>query len=61
MKLDLGIISSGPMPGAGLDLAYIAALLTLITQGPGRWSWDHVRRRAHDDATGEQAGAALPA
>ncbi|MGE0726967.1 MAG: DoxX family protein [Acidimicrobiia bacterium] len=62
VKLDLGIISSGPMPGAELDLAYIAALLTLITQGPGRWSWDHARRRAHDDATaGEQAGAALPA
>ncbi|MGD9753085.1 MAG: DoxX family protein [Acidimicrobiia bacterium] len=61
VKLDLGIVSSGPMPGAELDLAYIAALLSLITQGPGRWSWDHARARAHGDAAGEQAGAALRA
>lgn len=39
-KTDLGLI---PMtaPGAELDLAYLAGLVTLVVQGPGRFSVDH--------------------
>lgn len=39
MKADLGIVSSGPMPGAELDLALLAGLAAVIT-GPGRISVD---------------------
>ncbi|MDH5290614.1 MAG: cytochrome c biogenesis CcdA family protein [Acidimicrobiia bacterium] len=37
---DLGLISSEPMPGAELDLAYLAGLATLVAFGPGRLSAD---------------------
>ncbi len=40
VKQDLGIISSGPMPGAELDLALLAGLIALIVIGPGRLSID---------------------
>jgi len=40
VKQDLGIISSSPMPGAELDLALLAGLVTLIVTGPGRLSID---------------------
>lgn len=40
VKTDLGIISSGPMPGAELDLAFLAGLVALIVLGPGRLSID---------------------
>lgn len=40
VKQDLGIISSQPMPGAELDLAYLAGLIALIFLGPGRFSVD---------------------
>lgn len=41
VKIDLGIISSEPMPGAELDLALLAGLVTVIVLGPGRYSLDH--------------------
>lgn len=53
VKADLGIISSGPMPGAELDLAYLAGLVTLVAFGPGRLSADAMIGL---DGT-EQAGA----
>jgi putative oxidoreductase len=40
VKQDLGIISSGPMPGAELDLALLAGLIALVVLGPGRFSLD---------------------
>ena len=40
VKADIGIISSEPMPGAELDLAYLAGLATLVAFGPGRLSAD---------------------
>ena len=40
VKVDLGIISSGPMPGAELDLALLAGLLALVLMGPGDVSAD---------------------
>lgn len=40
VKLDLGIISSEPMPGAELDLALLGGLIALIVLGPGRLSLD---------------------
>ena len=40
VKQDLGIISSGPMPGAELDLALLAGLVALVVLGPGRFSPD---------------------
>lgn len=40
VKLDLGIISSEPMPGAELDLALLGGLVALIVLGPGRLSLD---------------------
>jgi uncharacterized membrane protein YphA (DoxX/SURF4 family) len=40
VKQDLGIISSQPMPGAELDLAYLAGLVALSFLGPGRFSVD---------------------
>jgi putative oxidoreductase len=40
VKQDLGIISSGPMPGAELDLALLAGLIALVVLGPGRLSLD---------------------
>lgn len=59
VKQDLGIISSGPMPGAELDLALLAGLVALVVLGPGRVSLDDrlgVERRT---STGqrEMAGA----
>ncbi|MGE0726954.1 MAG: DoxX family protein [Acidimicrobiia bacterium] len=40
VKADLGIFSSEPMPGAELDLAYLAGLITLMAHGARRWSVD---------------------
>jgi putative oxidoreductase len=40
VKQDLGVISSGPMPGAELDLALLAGLVALVIMGPGRFSLD---------------------
>lgn len=40
VKLDLGIISSGPMPGAELDIALLAGLIALLFLGPGDLSVD---------------------
>ncbi len=40
VKQDLGILSSEPMPGAELDLAYLAGLVTLVLLGPGLLSVD---------------------
>lgn len=40
VKVDLGIISSEPMPGAELDLALLAGLVAVIITGPGRISID---------------------
>jgi putative oxidoreductase len=40
VKTDLGIISSGPMPGAELDIALLAGLVTLLLLGPGNVSAD---------------------
>lgn len=40
VKLDLGIISSEPTPGAELDLALLAGLVSLIVLGPGPISLD---------------------
>lgn len=40
VKRDLGIISNQPMPGAELDLALLAGLVTVMVIGPGRVSLD---------------------
>lgn len=40
VKSDLGVISSGPMPGAELDLALVAGLTALVLLGPGPASLD---------------------
>jgi putative oxidoreductase len=40
VKRDLGIISAEPMPGAELDLAYLAGLVALMILGPGPISID---------------------
>lgn len=40
VKQDLGILSAEPMPGAELDLAYLAGLVTLVLLGPGPLSVD---------------------
>lgn len=40
VKADLGIISSGPMPGAELDIALLAGLVALLLLGPGDLSAD---------------------
>lgn len=40
VKVDLGIISSEPMPGAELDLALLAGLISLLVTGPGLASLD---------------------
>lgn len=40
IKTDLGIISSGPMPGAELDIALLAGLVALLLLGPGNVSAD---------------------
>lgn len=40
VKADLGIISSEPMPGAELDLALLAGLVSLLVTGPGLASVD---------------------
>lgn len=40
VKADLGIISSEPMPGAELDLALLAGLVSLMVTGPGLASLD---------------------
>ena len=40
VKQDLGVLSSEPMPGAELDLAYLAGLVTLMLLGPGLLSID---------------------
>jgi uncharacterized membrane protein YphA (DoxX/SURF4 family) len=52
LKTDLGIISAEPMPGAELDLALLAGLVTLMAIGAGRLSIDAV---AGLDPTGVQA------
>lgn len=40
VKADLGIISSGPMPGAELDIALLGGLVALLLLGPGNVSAD---------------------
>lgn len=40
VKSDLGIISSGPMPGAELDIALLAGLVAVMLLGPGDLSAD---------------------
>ncbi|CAN5845514.1 hypothetical protein BH23ACT2_BH23ACT2_05460 [soil metagenome] len=40
VKTDLGIISSGPMPGAELDIALLAGLVALLLLGTGNVSAD---------------------
>ncbi|MFN0090052.1 MAG: DoxX family protein [Acidimicrobiales bacterium] len=40
VKAALGIISSEPMPGAELDLAYLAGLVAVFAHGAGRLSLD---------------------
>jgi len=35
VKTDLGLISTGPMPGAELDLALLSGLVALVLMGPG--------------------------
>jgi putative oxidoreductase len=40
VKADLGIIATGPMPGAELDLALLAGLAAVAITGPGRISVD---------------------
>jgi putative oxidoreductase len=40
VKADLGIISSGPMPGAELDIALLGGLVALVLFGPGNVSAD---------------------
>lgn len=42
VKRDLGVISSEPMPGAELDLALLAGLVTVMGIGPGGLSIDSV-------------------
>ncbi len=42
VKAGLGIISTEPMPGAELDLALLAGLVTLIVLGPGQYSIDNL-------------------
>ncbi len=52
VKVDLGVISSDPMPGAELDLAYLAGLISLIVLGPGSVSADGalgLEPPVHDD------------
>lgn len=40
VKVDLGIISTTPMPGAELDLALLGGLLVLVVMGPGALGLD---------------------
>jgi uncharacterized membrane protein YphA (DoxX/SURF4 family) len=40
VKGDLGLISSAPMPGAELDLALLAGLVSLVLTGPGSLAVD---------------------
>jgi putative oxidoreductase len=44
VKQDLGILSSEPMPGAELDLAYLGCLVVLVLLGPG---WLSIDERLH--------------
>jgi putative oxidoreductase len=41
VKIDLGLVSSGPMPGAELDIALLSGLVALVLIGPGPVSADH--------------------
>ncbi len=50
VKVDLGIISSGPMPGAELDLALLARLVALLLMGPGDVSADRALGLEHATA-----------
>lgn len=54
VKLDLGLIApmGSPLPGAELDLALIAGLITLIIIGPGRLSADAALGIESDVAAG---------
>lgn len=52
VKRDLGVLSAEPMPGAELDLAYLAYLAGLVLLGPGWLSIDeriHLEPRARLD------------
>jgi uncharacterized membrane protein YphA (DoxX/SURF4 family) len=40
VKGDLGLISSAPMPGAELDVALLAGLVSLVLTGPGSLAVD---------------------
>jgi uncharacterized membrane protein YphA (DoxX/SURF4 family) len=53
VKTDLGIISTEPMPGAELELALLAGLVTLMATGAGRLSIDAM---AGLDPTGTETG-----
>lgn len=55
VKADLGIIASGPMPGAELDIALLGGLLALVLLGPGPLSVDEA---LHLEPAGEPAPAA---
>ncbi|MFP4512171.1 MAG: DoxX family protein [Acidimicrobiales bacterium] len=59
VKLDLGLIADGPMPGAELDLSLLAGLVALVVLGPGRLSGDQMMgiEPAEGVAQGEPAQA----
>ncbi len=57
VKADLGVISSEPMPGAELDLAYLAGLATLVAFGPGRLSIDALAGLDGADHAGMEGAA----
>ncbi len=58
VKADLGIISSEPMPGAELDLAYLAALVAVFAHGAGRLSLDAMLRLVQADVVESPAAPA---
>lgn len=58
VKLDMGLISNEPMPGAELDLALLAGLFTLVAMGAGRWSVDAMA--GFDRSTTEMTEPSLP-
>ena len=59
VKADLGIISSEPMPGAELDLAYLAGLVAVFAaHGVGRLSLDAILRLEQADVVESPAAPA---
>lgn len=59
VKLDLGVISSEPMPGAELDLALLAGLVAVIVTGTGMASVDARLGVEPDGAVTPAAASAL--